>query len=112
MQRIKYKKQKILIAVIYLIVVAIFYIFDLPCVYVKLFGVYCPGCGMTRAILSALQFDFISAFKYHPMFWTMPFVLAYLTFDGKLFKNKKINNIILILIAIGFLINWLIKIFV
>ena len=112
MQIIKYKKQKIIIAIIYLIIVSIFYIFDLPCVFVKIFGVYCPGCGMTRAIISALQFDFVSAFKFHPMFFTIPFILAYLFFDGNLFKNKRITNIILIIIAVGFLANWVIKNFV
>ena len=35
----------------------------------KLFlHVECPGCGMTRAIISVLKLDFRQAFAYHPLF--------------------------------------------
>ncbi len=111
MQLIKYKKQKIIIAIVYLIVVALFYFFDWPCVFVKMFGICCPGCGMTRAWLSVLQFDFISAFKFHPMFFTIPVIAFYLVFDGAFAKNKKLNYMILSLIAFGFIINWIFKLF-
>ena len=30
------------------------------------FGISCPGCGMTRALLAALRLDFAAAFSYHP----------------------------------------------
>ena len=109
MQLIKYKKQKIIIAILYLIVVSIFYFFDLPCVFVKMFGVICPGCGMTRAWFSVIKFDFVSAFKFHSMFWSMPIIVFYLVFDGIFSKYKKINYIILSLIALGFIINWISK---
>lgn len=31
------------------------------------FGISCPGCGMTRALLAALRLDFAAAFSYHPV---------------------------------------------
>ena len=33
-------------------------------------GISCPGCGMTRALLSALRMDFQAAFYYHPL-WVL-----------------------------------------
>ncbi len=39
-------------------------------------GVSCPGCGMTRAWLEALQLHFDRAFAYHPLFWLVPLVIA------------------------------------
>lgn len=33
-----------------------------------LFGLPCPACGMTRACLAALTFDFAKAFYIHPLF--------------------------------------------
>ena len=36
-----------------------------------MFGVPCPGCGLSRAHLAALQLDFAAAFSYHPLFFTM-----------------------------------------
>lgn len=35
-------------------------------------GVSCPGCGLTRAWLEALQLHFDVAFAYHPLFWAVP----------------------------------------
>lgn len=35
-------------------------------------GVSCAGCGMTRAWMEALSGDFVAAFAYHPLFWTVP----------------------------------------
>ncbi len=34
-------------------------------------GISCPGCGMTRAWISFLHGDLLSAFDYHPLFFTM-----------------------------------------
>ena len=62
---------------------------------------------MTRAILSAVKLNFTDAFKYHPMFWAIPVVYAYLFTDDGFFKHKWLNYTLLILIAAGFLINWL-----
>ncbi len=42
-----------------------------------LFGVPCPGCGMSRALLCALRLDFAGAFHYHPLFWIVPPAVLY-----------------------------------
>ena len=35
-------------------------------------GISCPGCGLTRAWLEALQLHFDRAVAYHPLFWLVP----------------------------------------
>lgn len=35
------------------------------CISQNLFGIQCPGCGMSRAFLSILQLDFAGACKYN-----------------------------------------------
>ena len=51
-----------------------------------LFGVSCPGCGMTRAAVSIAKLDFCAAIHYHPAVFTIPvFALFFLIFR----KNKK-----------------------
>lgn len=38
------------------------------CPFRYIFGVSCPGCGMTRALCAAVFSDFETAFSYHPLF--------------------------------------------
>lgn len=38
-----------------------------PCVLHTLFGIYCPGCGGTRAISALLHGQFIDSFICHPL---------------------------------------------
>lgn len=35
------------------------------------YSLYCPTCGMTRALKYALRFDFINSFKSNPMFFIL-----------------------------------------
>lgn len=37
------------------------------CVFYRLFYVYCPGCGGTRALLALLRGDLITSVCYHPV---------------------------------------------
>lgn len=54
-------------------------------------GISCAGCGMTRALFYALQFQFDKAFYYHPLFWMLPFLALLFLFwtkvPGKLQKG-------------------------
>lgn len=102
-----FKKKIAFIAVFGVIVLTARY-FGISCIWLYLFGIECPGCGMTRACISALGLNFQKAFSYHPMFWSVPALLLYFFFDGRVF-GKIADRIILILIAVGFGINWLVK---
>ena len=66
---------------------------------------------MTRAVLSAIRLDFADAFMLHPMFWSLPILIIYFLYDGSLFNNKKINSGVLAILALGFFLNWIVKIF-
>ena len=39
----------------------------LPCVVQAALGIYCPGCGGTRAVASLLRGDFLGSFICHPL---------------------------------------------
>lgn len=108
---IKDLKPKLIFTLVYIVAVGIMRVFNLPCIFIGLFNVPCPGCGMTRAWLSVFSLDFAKAFSYHAMFWAVPVIYLYFIFNGNLFKNKKIDKIIWLLFAIGFLINWIYHLF-
>ncbi len=39
----------------------------LPCAVQTLLGIYCPGCGGTRAVSALLHGDFLTSFLCHPL---------------------------------------------
>jgi hypothetical protein len=48
------------------------------CIYKNLTGHECYGCGMTRAILSAIHFKFANAFQYNKLYLIVLPLLIYL----------------------------------
>lgn len=109
MTKIKHLKEKILIGLAVVAGVLVGRLLRIPCVFLWITGYECLGCGMTRAVVSALNFDFASAFQYHRMFWSLPIIGLYVLFDGKLFKNKVVNIGLLVLIFVGFIVNWILN---
>lgn len=47
------------------------------CPFYAFFGIPCPGCGMTRAFLSLLRFDFVGAWGWNPMVFPLLFCAGY-----------------------------------
>lgn len=79
-------------------------------------GLYCPGCGGTRAVKSLLRGDIIRSFLYHPFVpycATMYIVFMLYVFLKKHFKLfKKIFPVeIVIYIGVGvLLLQWVVKV--
>ena len=89
----------------------LWYFLEIPCIPRFLTGIPCPTCGLTRAWLCALRLDFRGAFLQYPMFWSIPILVLYLLFDGRLFPNEKANIRILICLIAGVFLIWLARIF-
>ena len=53
--------------------------FGLPCVFNKMYGIKCAGCGMSRAAAALLRFDIKTAFSYN-LAW--PLFLIYGIWSG------------------------------
>ena len=99
----------ILIAIASVFAIALFkYKIGVPCVFHKLTGLYCPGCGATRAIYSLIELDFYQAFRYNMLvIILLPFSLVYLIYKYLLKGKKEIPNFIwyfLIVLSISFAI--------
>ena len=86
------------------------------CVFEKVTGFYCPGCGGTRACFALLHLQLVKSFCYHPA--VLYFAVMYLVFMGKMFLLKHFGIgtehegrlIIFIYIGIGvILVQWIVK---
>lgn len=89
------------------------------CSFYKTFGVYCPGCGATRAVYSLYYGEILQSIYYNPLILYLVLVdFWYLITEGisKIFKKKNkffIKNIkiYLYLALIILVLNWVIKLF-
>lgn len=80
----------------------------LPCIFNKLTGLLCPGCGITRAVLACARLDFGSAFRYNPyvciVIPAIIFIICRMDYryikDGS-FRLTTIENIIVYAAIVG-----------
>ena len=98
------KKQEIRSLIIFILIILftylIYYLFTgngIPCIFKKLTGLYCPGCGITRMFLSLLRLDIYQAFRYNPLVFIL--LVSYIFFTiidlvkySKTNKHLKISN--------------------
>lgn len=66
----------------------------LPCVVHSLTGLYCPGCGASRALSSLLRLDFYRALRWNPLLVALfPFALFYLGWGSVSFVRCGYNTL-------------------
>lgn len=95
----------LLIVIYFVIAYSLLNYFNITCVFLELFKIPCPGCGMTRALVSLVRLDFYQALRHNVMVFFMPYIAAYVLFD---FKHR-VHIVLLNIIAVIAIINWLIK---
>lgn len=106
MFKIKDLKYKLLITFVLLLAILILHVLSVPCMFLKVTGIECLGCGMTRAWIEVLHLNFREAFSLHMMFWAVPILYLCFLLDGKLFLNSKLNIFFYAFIGAGFIMKW------
>ena len=77
------------------------------CLVKAMIGIPCPTCGMTRAWLSFFRGDFGLSFFYHPLFWTIPILCAYVGYAW--WKSKKESMWVIGIFFLAFITLYLIR---
>ena len=96
-----------------ILVYGILYIFTkqgLPCIFHKITGLYCPGCGITRMFISLFKLNIYQAFRYNPLVFILLIVSSfYFLADFLIYRITKAHMnlpksvyIILLIIVFGF----------
>lgn len=78
---------------------ALIYKYGVSCIYLKLFGIPCPGCGITRATAALLSGRFADVLYYYPAYGALPLLFLYFLYDGEVFSKKWLNRTVLIVCA-------------
>ena len=87
------------------------YNIGIPCIFYKITGLYCPGCGGNRAIISLIHLNFGEAISNNLLLTlSIPLILVYVFIKYVLKKNIKLTDntfviISIITIAFGILRN-------
>lgn len=88
-----------------------------PCFFHTITGLYCPGCGGTRAVLFFLQGHFIQSFLYHPFVLYLVVVGGYFMISQTIYRITGKNSrlvlhyhdwilwVALALIAVNFIVK-------
>ena len=61
----------------------------IPCIWKSIFGIHCPGCGLTTAFISLIELNFKNAFETNWLiFIIVPFGIYYMIQDYVKFQEK------------------------
>ncbi len=95
------KKNKISLIIGILVLILLFkYGIGIPCIFHKITGLHCPGCGMTRAFGALIELKPYQAIRYNALLLLIPLYGIYCVLK---YKHIKYANII-IYILLGIII--------
>jgi len=84
-------------------------LFQITCIFHKITGLYCPGCGGTRAFIAFISGHFIQSFIYHPIVEYSFLCILYIFFrrltNKKYHPNISMLWVALIIIVLNFVIK-------
>lgn len=100
----------IIIIGIYILLSIIFHFTS--CISKLLIGIPCPGCGITRAFLCLIKFDFKGVVYYNPLIFIVPIICWIIIFKerpiiNKIYKSRLFWILIMSLILIVYIIRFI-----
>ena len=102
------------------IIMLLLYTLIIGCPIRLIFGISCPGCGLTRAFISVIQLDFDKATYYHPLWFLFIVLFIVNILKEKVVKQYGLSksfilqgiNVINIIIGILFVLVYVYRIYI
>jgi len=89
------------IIIVLLLMSGVVFIWSLiGCPFRFLFGIPCPGCGMTRAYGSLFTGNVRDAFRMHPLFIPLPAMLGLYVLNPPFLRKKWVNRTFLAVLLV------------
>lgn len=106
--KFKITEKSIVVTILTILLLIFYFIFLNKIKYKCLFhqlGIWCPGCGGTRMIISFVNLDFYQAFRWNPLFFILTiFGIVYLIINVVMYIRKKVILVPTIKVIIFFII--------
>ncbi len=88
-----------------------------PCIFYKLTGLYCPGCGSGRATVALLHGDIVKAFGHNMLYVLLLPIIAYYVIkeyaayvlDKDILPFFEVNLPIAITLTVVILVFWILR---
>jgi hypothetical protein len=88
----------------------------IPCVFRKVTGYRCPGCGITGSIMAVLEGHIKTAFGYNPFLWVIGPVILYLLIKGDVryvkdntYELNKADTIVTYICLVFAVVFWFVR---
>lgn len=108
------KSKRVLTPVMALLVLAGVYLAGarIPCVFYRVTGYLCPGCGITRMCLALVHLDFVTAFSNNPLCFVLsiPFGGYFLYYLYRSIQEREYREIpkpIIYMILVVTIVFWI-----
>lgn len=107
--KVNINKKNILLIIGFIVLligyIKILMLLNYKCIIHEMFGIYCPGCGGTRMIISFIHLDFYQAFRWNPLLFILLIIgIIYLIIDIIVYFRKKVILVPNLKVCIGLVI--------
>ncbi len=91
----KITKKNVILIILSIVLLILYFLFlnliKYRCIFHELLGIWCPGCGGTRMIISFVKLDFYQAFRWNPLLFILLICgIIYLIIGIIMFIRKRI----------------------
>jgi len=98
---------------LFILYISYFYFFhngETNCLVKRTIGIPCMGCGMSRAFVYMITFNFVDAFHFHPLVFIVPFIVVVFLlqetpFFSKFYHSRLFWGSILLLFIVVYIIR-------